>query len=261
VIVKRSNLKLAYPGQPIRYTLRVSNRGPQAAPDVKLADTPALGLKIISIHASHGSCHGGTPIRCSLGTIRAHARTSIVIVAEVPRAGQERNAASVTTAGRDTHPRNNLSHATTRIEPILVLRKTASVRSVHVGQDVQYRLAVTNPASIAVAHVTVCDRLPTALEFVAGDPAARLSVGRYCFTVHSLAAHRSRSFTLTANAAPGPSQPVVNRATATAPGAHSAKASATVQVIAAPRTPCVVGSARAERDAAAGRQPTARAAC
>jgi hypothetical protein len=84
---------------------------------------------------------------------------------------------------------------------------------------------VTNPTSIAVGHVTVCDRLPTALVFVAANPAARLSVGRYCFTVQSLAAHRSSRFTLIANAAPGHSQPVLNRATATAPGARGARSS------------------------------------
>jgi uncharacterized repeat protein (TIGR01451 family) len=260
-IVKRASLKIAYPGQRIRYTLRVSNAGPDSAPDVKLTDTPALGLKIVSIHVAHGSCQAGTPVRCSLGAIRAHARTSIVIVAEVHAAGDERNAASVTTAGADRRLHNNLSQADTMVRPILALRKTASVRSVRVGHDVHYRLAVTNPTSIAVAHVTVCDRLPTALEFVAADPAARLSVGRYCFTVPSLAAHRSRSFTLIANAAPGPSQQLVNRATATAPGTRGATAAATVKVIAAPRSPCDVGSARAQRAAAAARQPVAHAAC
>ena len=173
-----------------------------------------------------------------------------MVAAEVRGTGQERNVASVTTAGSDPHLRNNLSRAATKVRPILVLRKTASVRSVRVGQDVRYRLAVGNPTSIAVGHVTVCDRLPTALVFVAADPAARLSVGRYCFTVRSLRAHGSRSFTLVANAAPGHSGRVVNTATATAPGARAARAAAIVKVIAPPPEVCVVGSARAERGAA-----------
>jgi uncharacterized repeat protein (TIGR01451 family) len=118
-VVKRASLKIAYPGQRIRCTLLVSNAGPDAAPDVKLTDTPALGLKVVSIHAGHGSCQTGTPIRCSLGTIAAGARTVIVIAAEVRADGQERNAASVPTAGFDPHPGNNLSHATTRVRPIL----------------------------------------------------------------------------------------------------------------------------------------------
>ncbi len=260
-IVKRANLKTAYPGQRVRYTLHISNAGPDAAPDVKLTDTPDLGLKVVSIHAGQGSCRTGTPIRCSLGRIGAHARTSIVIVGEVHATGRGRNAASVMTAGADDRLSNNLSAVTTDVSPVLLLGKTASARSVHVGQNVEYRLKVTNPSSVAVGHVTVCDSLPAALRFVVADPAAQLSVGRYCFTVHSLAAHRSRSFTLIANAVPGPSQPVVNRATASAPGARGARASATVRVIAAPRSPCVVGSARAERGAAAGRPPVAHAAC
>jgi uncharacterized repeat protein (TIGR01451 family) len=260
-IVKRASLKTAYPGQRIRYTLRVSNAGPDAAPDVKLTDTPALGLKVVSIHAGRGTCQTGTPIRCSLGRIGAGAHTSIVIVAEVQSAGRELNAASVTTAGADRRAENNLSDAKTSIRPILVLQKTASVRSVRLGHDVNYRLTVGNPTSIAVGHVTVCDSLPTALVFVAAHPMARLSVGRYCFSVHSLGAHGSRSFTLIANAAPGHSGRVVNRATATAPGARSAKASATVKLISPPPTVCVVGSARSQRDAAGGRRPIAHAAC
>jgi uncharacterized repeat protein (TIGR01451 family) len=260
-IVKRASLKTAYPGQRIRYTLRVSNAGPDAAPDVKLTDTPALGLKVVSIHAGRGTCQTGTPIRCSLGRIGAGAHTSIVIVAEVQSAGRELNAASVTTAGADRRAENNLSDAKTIIRPILVLRKTASGRSVRLGHDVHYRLTVGNPTSIAVGHVTVCDSLPTALVFVAAHPMARLSVGRYCFSVHSLGAHGSRSFTLIANAAPGHSGRVVNRATATAPGARSAKASATVKLISPPPTVCVVGSARSQRDAAGGHRPIAHAAC
>ena len=260
-IVKHASLKAAYPGRRIRYTLRVSNLGPDAAPDVKLADTPSLRLRIVSLHAGHGRCRAGTPIRCSLGKLGAHARTSIVIVATVSDAGRERNAASVTTAGADRRPHNNLSHATTRVRPVLVLRKTASPRSVTVGHDVRYRLAVSNPTAIAVAHVRVCDRLPAPLEYVSSDPAARLSLGRYCFSVRSLGSHRSRSFTLTANAAPGHPGRVVNRATATAPGARRATASATITVIEPPRSPCVVGSARAAGDTAGRRQPSAHAAC
>jgi uncharacterized repeat protein (TIGR01451 family) len=263
-VVKRASRKTVYPGQRILYTLRVTNAGPDAAPDVKLTDTPGLGLTIASIHATHGSCQAGAPIRCSLGTIAAGARTVIVIAADVRATGHERNVASVTTAGRDARPQNNLSDATTTVRPILLLRKSASVRSVLAGHDVRYRLAVSNPTSIAVGHVTVCDSLPTALVFVAAHPAAQLSVGRYCFTVGSLAAHGSRGFTLVANAAPGHSERVVNRATATAPGARSARASAIVRVIAPPRSPCVVGSARVQRAgaaAAAGRKPAAHAAC
>ncbi len=260
-VVKHASLTIASPGQRIRYTLLVSNAGPDAAPDVRLTDTPALGLTIVSIHSGHGSCQAGTPIRCSLGTVAAGARTVIVIVAEVHAAGSERNVATVTTAGSDPHPGNNLSHASTKVRPILLLRKTASARSVLAGHNVRYRLAVTNPTSVAIGHVTVCDRLPTALVFVAADPAARLSVGRYCFTVGSLAAHRSRGFTLIANAAPGHSQRVVNTATATAPGARGARAAAIVRVIVSPRAPCVVGSARAEHAAATGPQPSAHAAC
>jgi uncharacterized repeat protein (TIGR01451 family) len=260
-IVKHASVKVAYPGQRIRYTLRVSNVGHRAAPHVTLADTAALGLKIVSIHVAHGSCQVGTPLRCSLGRLHAGAHRSIVIVAQVHKAGHERNAASVTTAGADRHLRNNLSHASTSVRPILTLRKTASVKSVTVGHDVRYRLAVTNPTAIAVARVAVCDRLPSPLQYVGSAPAARLRLGRHCFSVRSLGAHHSRSFTLIANAAPGHAGRVVNHATATAPGARGAGASAAVNVIAVPRSPCVVGSARAERATSAGRPPAAHAAC
>jgi uncharacterized repeat protein (TIGR01451 family) len=100
--------------------------------------------------------------------------------------------------------------------------------TVSAGQTVAYRLTVSNPTTVTIHHVAVCDSVPTGLEFVSASPRAHLSGGRWCWSIAKLGAGRSTTLTLLANAAPGAGGKLTNTATATARGVKTVRAKASV---------------------------------
>jgi uncharacterized repeat protein (TIGR01451 family) len=259
-VAKRASLRRAYPGLRVTYTITVSNRGPDAATGVRLSDAASLGLQVRSIRTTQGSCHVGSPITCSLGTIAANARAVVKVVAVVKRTGIERNSASATSASRDPDVASNLATVRTTVTPLLRLRVSPSPRVLVAGQNVSYRIKVTNPTAAAVRRVTVCDRLPAGLMFLSASPHAHFRSGRYCWTIRRLAAGHARTLTVIANAAPGPGGRMVDHATADAPGARQAAAAAAVSVEPAAPVPCAIASA-ADVNSPRHGDPIARAAC
>jgi uncharacterized repeat protein (TIGR01451 family) len=259
-VVKKVNHAAAYPGQKLTYTLTVTNKGPNTASKTKITDTASLALKVLSAKPSQGSCHIGRPLTCSLGTLANGKHATIKVTAKVTKNGTEKNTVSATSASKDPNPSNNIAGVSSNIKPVLRLKKTASPRAARAGQNVTYHLTASNPTSVAIAKVKVCDKLPAGLLYMTSSPRARLSGGRYCWTIRKLAAGHSKTFALTVNIAPGRGGRETNHATATAPGVRGARASATVRVPAAPQVPC--GSASA---ASAHRRPRhdpiASAAC
>ncbi len=86
-------------------------------------------------------------------------------------------------------------------------------------------------------NVKVCDALPLGLSFAGSAPKARLSKGKQCWTIKTLGAGTSRTFTIHARALKGTSGRKTNHATATAKGAKGARAAVTVRVKPAPKPP------------------------
>jgi uncharacterized repeat protein (TIGR01451 family) len=234
-IVKRVNHAAAAPGQLLTYTMVVTNHGPDSATNVKVTDTPRLSVTDVHAKPSQGSCTVGKTLTCSLGTIANGKTATIVVTEKVLKPGTEINSASVTSASNDPKGSNNISHAKTHVAapaPKLSLTKTASPTKIGAGGNVSYRITVA--ASNATARdLKVCDTLPLGLTFISASPATALSNGRECWTIHSLAAGKSRTLILHAKALISSHGKLVNHATATATGTKTARASATVTVIAA----------------------------
>lgn len=239
-VAKTVNRRTAYPGQVLTYTVSVTNHGPDVASNVNVTDASSLSLKVLSAKPSQGSCHSGRPTTCSLGTLANGAHATIKVSGEVMATGSEGNTASATSAGRDADPTNNLDAARSAITAQLRLRKTATPRSVKAGGTIAYRLALTNPNAIAVHGVAVCDRLPLGLEYLSARPKPRLRHGQQCWRLGTVGAHRSRTIKLMVRALKGTSGRRTNQATATAPGARTARARTTVRVRRAPRRPTPV---------------------
>ena len=119
VVTKHVNHSTALVGQRLTYTIKVTNAGPNAASDVQVLDASTRPLKVLSIHSEQGSCTTGRPIRCRLGTLGSHARTTITITAIAQVAGVQVNAAVATSGSWDPAVRNNLALAKTRIRPVV----------------------------------------------------------------------------------------------------------------------------------------------
>jgi uncharacterized repeat protein (TIGR01451 family) len=218
-------------GQALTYTVVVTNSGSTAASDVVVTDTLGVPARNVSIRTSAGTCRGTVSFVCRLGTIAPGQKATITVKLTPTKAGAARNTASVTFAGADPRTGNNTAAVTTAVDqPTLGLTQRADRKAVRAGGTVTYTLRVRNPSSAAVRHVTVCADLPAGLIHVGSKSRAKRTKGQYCWTVRSLGAGKSRTFTLTARALRGTSGTKTSRATASARGARAKRTSHSVRV-------------------------------
>jgi len=118
VLTKHVDRQTALQGQRLRYTITVTNRGPDTAANLRLTDTPTLPLRVLSIHAGQGHCQTGPPLTCTLGTLRSGAHTTITITAVATAAGAQTNTAAVMSESRDPHPSSSVAAVRTTIAPV-----------------------------------------------------------------------------------------------------------------------------------------------
>ncbi len=103
----------------VNYSLTVTNKGPDTATNVQLADPAPAGIVYLTANPSQGTCTlspptNSTMITCSLGTIAAGQTVTIAITARATAVGTHTNTATVTgEGGRETNPADNVDSAVT----------------------------------------------------------------------------------------------------------------------------------------------------
>ena len=129
VIVKEASSPTPLNGI-VNYSLSVTNRGPDTATNVQLADPAPAGITYLSASASQGSCSlGPSLVTCTLGTIAPGQTVTIAITARATTVGSHTNTATVTGAGgRETNAADNVDSAVTIVpaplKPPVVLKPT-----------------------------------------------------------------------------------------------------------------------------------------
>ncbi|OLR93185.1 DUF11 domain-containing protein [Actinokineospora bangkokensis] len=136
-------------GQPLVYTLVVTNRGPSTADGTTLSDVFPAGLTPTSVVTGQGSCTLGQTVSCSLGTLAPGASTTVTIRANTPGtvpSGGFTTTATATSASTDPVPADNTAThvANVTAQADLSVTKTASAAEVVAGRAVTYDIAVTN---------------------------------------------------------------------------------------------------------------------
>ncbi|HEU5264214.1 MAG TPA: hypothetical protein VFU34_06220, partial [Gaiellaceae bacterium] len=114
VIVKEASSPTPLNGI-VNYSLTVTNRGPDTATDVQVADPAPVGITYLTATPSQGSCNlGPALVTCSLGTIAPGQTVTIAIRARATAVGSHTNTATVTgSGGRETDPGDNSDSAVT----------------------------------------------------------------------------------------------------------------------------------------------------
>jgi len=99
----------------VEYSLAITNRGPDTATNVQVADPAPAGILYLTASPSQGTCNL-TPslVTCSLGTIEPGQTVRVAITARATAVGTHENTATVTgSGGRETNPADNIDTAVT----------------------------------------------------------------------------------------------------------------------------------------------------
>ena len=173
-IVKSESPAPAVAGQPLTYTLTVTNNGPSNATGVTVTDPLPAALSFVSATPSQGSVERVNGVlTIHLGNLAdgASATTTVVATVAAATSGTVTNTATVT--GNETDP-NLANNTSTVVTPLsaqtdLQIAKSGSPDPVKAGQQLTYTLTSRNNGPSNATGVTVVDTLPAGVSFVSGS--------------------------------------------------------------------------------------------
>ena len=165
-------------GDPITFTVTLTNTGPDAATGVQVTDLLPAGLTFVSANPSQGTYNSGTGV-WTVGTVSSGIPQTLIIAGTVVSPAAQTNTAIISDADQfDPNTANNTASATeTPQHADLSLIKfvngqdadSAPGPHVAVGSTVTFTYVVTNTGSFPLAHVVVTDdKLGTIASFT-GD--------------------------------------------------------------------------------------------
>jgi uncharacterized repeat protein (TIGR01451 family) len=178
-------------GQPLTYTVTVTNNGPDDAPGVTLTDTLPSGMAYGALSTSQGSCSRvGTAVTCLLGGL-ANGATATLTLPMTPTlaATAATNTASATVTGGGVDPvltNNRVAQATRVNAPSANLAVTAldDVDPLFAGQLLTSTVTVTNNGPDGAPGVTLFNTLPGGMAYGAITPSqgscTRVSTSATC---------------------------------------------------------------------------------
>ena len=102
-------------GGTLVYTITVTNKGPDPATNVQLADPLPGSLVVLSATPSQGSCATAPIVSCSLGTIPAGGVVTIVLRVRPTQTGRLENTATAVGAEPEATPPDNSATAVTTV--------------------------------------------------------------------------------------------------------------------------------------------------
>ncbi|MCB1590045.1 MAG: DUF11 domain-containing protein, partial [Xanthomonadales bacterium] len=224
-LTKVANPDPATVGQPLVYTLTISNAGPDAT-GATVTDTLPGGLSASAIVPSDGGvCSGTTTIACSWANIAVGSSVNVQITVNPITTGVLTNTATVVPTGPtiDPDPGDNTTTITTPVQPALPqadlsVSKSANPDPATVGQPLVYTITVANAGPDATG-ASIIDTLPgglSAAAIVATDGGMCSGSTTISCSWSAIAAAASVSVQITVT--PGSAGVLVNTATVTPSG-------------------------------------------
>ncbi len=215
-------------GNPLVFTIVVTNNGPSDALNVNVTDPTPTGLVFTS---NAGACTTAFP--CALGNLPAGQSRTITATYAVPSnytaPSPIVNTATVTTDTTETNPANNTASSSTtlQLDTDLAIAKSGPATIV-AGNQMTYTVVVTNNGPSDATGVSVSDTTPPGLTFVSNAGACTTA---FPCTLGTLTPGATRTITSTYLVPSGYTSPATIANTAvvssTTPDSNSANNSST----------------------------------
>lgn len=182
-ITKADSVDPAIPGQPLTYTLVVTNNGPSDATGVTVTDNLPDGIQVTSATSTVGtvsvpaSAQDTTPanaddLTVAVGNLASGASATVTVIANVlsSATGTLTNVATVattTTTLIESDSTNNSATETTTLTPSidLAVTKVDSTDPLIAGNSLTYTITVTNNGPSNATNVNITDTLPAGVTF------------------------------------------------------------------------------------------------
>ncbi|MGB9909388.1 MAG: DUF11 domain-containing protein, partial [Methanothermobacter tenebrarum] len=152
----------------VKFTLTVTNNGPDTGVNVRVTDLLPAGLQFLSANASQGSYNETTGI-WTIGSLANGTVATLDIIAKVVASNTSIiNVANVSSDIYDPDMSNNRANATITVPPAadLAITKAANQTSINYWDIVKFTLVVRNAGPDPAVGVLVTDELPSGLEFL-----------------------------------------------------------------------------------------------
>ena len=166
-------------GNDLTYTINVTNFGPATANGVVLTNTLPAG-------STYGSSSGGTVALAgtnlvwSVGTLAKDATASLTVTVAASTPGTVGSTSRIRADQSDPYSGNNsASIGATVISPSadLTIGMSGTPNPVWLGNNITYRLYITNSGPAAADQVAVTNTLPPNVTLISGNPAGYIQTG------------------------------------------------------------------------------------
>lgn len=146
------------PGDPVNYTITVTNRGSCAAEDVVVTDNIPPELE---------HCSGLRSLTFKLGTLEPCQTKQVNLCLTAVKRGTAVNTITVTACNADS---SNCQWTTKICKQCIELTKVGP-KEVQIGKNADYTITVTNPGDKPLTEVVITDLAPSATSIVAANGA------------------------------------------------------------------------------------------
>jgi uncharacterized repeat protein (TIGR01451 family) len=180
------------PGDPVVFTVTLTNLGPSTATGITVSDPVPTGLTFDNVTATAGNWDG-TASEWTVPGLAAGSANSVTLTVEatvVATSGSVTNTATITALDQtDPAPGNDTASATVTIQAAdLAVTKAVDNATPNVGDEVTFTVTLDNNGPSEATSVEVTDLLPTGLTFVSATPSpGTYDEGTGLWTVGSLA--------------------------------------------------------------------------
>jgi uncharacterized repeat protein (TIGR01451 family) len=157
-------------GQSISFDVTVTNNGPDDATNVVVSDPLPPGLVFQSAFPDQGTYDPATGV-WTVGTLPDATSSTLTITAQVTVAVATNTASVAHSDQFDPDTMNNTASVTVDPQSAdLAISKTVDNSRPAVGSAVVFTVTVANHGPDAATNVTVLDKLPAGLDFIAATP-------------------------------------------------------------------------------------------